>query len=375
MNVTDCRTAAVIHLDRLGRNIENIKGRLAPGVELVAVVKADSYGHGAAGLYPTFREHGIRQYAVAIWDEGAALRRAGAEEEPIMILGDTWDDQLPELLRWRLTPAIIQEETAEKLNALAGAAGVIHPIQIKLDTGMSRIGFPADERALAPIRRIAAMENLRITGVFSHFPRADELDVPETEEQFGRFCRTVALLREAGVEIPMAHIANSAALLLRPESYQLDAVRPGDAFYGLNSIDPEPWSAMGFEEILSWHSYVAMVKTIPAGTQVGYGGTWVAPRETRLATIPVGFVDGYSRALSNRGYVLIRGQEAPIRGRVCMDQFMVDVTDIPDVRRGDPVTLLGGSMTVQRMSDISGLSIDEIVCGISGRVPRIYTAD
>ena len=368
------RTAAVVHLDRLAHNIENIQARLRPGVELIAVMKGDGYGHGIAGIYPTLRDSGVTMYAAAVWEEGRALRQAGAATEPILLLGDIWDDQLPELLRWDLTPTIFAVETAEKLNALARAAGVVHPIHIKLDTGMSRIGFPADERCYEPIGRIAAMENLRIAGAFTHFARADELDCELTDRQFRRFMDTVAALRARGVDIPFLHTANSPSILLRPE-VQLDAVRAGDVLFGLCPIDEAGWAATGLQEVMTWHTYVALVKTVPAGTQVGYGGTFTAARDTRIATLPVGFADGYSRHLSNLGSVVIRGREAPILGRVCMDQMMVDVTDIPGVVRGDTVDLLGGPMTILRMADLLDSNVDEIVCGVSKRVPRVYAAE
>ena len=227
------RTAAVVHLDRLAANVENIRKRLKPGVEMMAVLKGDGYGHGIAGIYPTLRRCGVERYAVAVWEEGAALRQAGAEE-PILLLGDTWDDQLPELIKWKLIPSIFQTETAQKLNDLARAAGVVQPIHIKIDTGMSRIGFPADERALEPIGQIAAMENLRIEGAFTHYAQADDND-EFTAAQFGRFMDTVEALRARGVEIPSLHPAHSPAILHRP-ALHLHAVRAGHVLYGLRPI-------------------------------------------------------------------------------------------------------------------------------------------
>ena len=365
------RTESIVHLDRLVSNLENIRARMKPGVEVMAVLKGDAYGHGIAGVFPTLKAHGVTSYAAAVWEEGRAIREAGAEEEPILLLGDTWDDQLPELIRWRLTPSIFAEETASKLDALARAAGVVQPIHIKLDTGMNRIGFPADERCYAPIERIAAMKNLKITGAFTHFARADELDCDLTERQFRRFTDAVAALRARGVDIPFIHVANSPSILLRPE-VQLDAVRAGDVLFGLCPVDEQSWAASGIREVMTWRSYAALVKTIPAGAQVGYGGTFVAQRETRLATVPVGFADGYRRGLSNRGWVTIRGQRAPVVGRVCMDQFMADVTDIPGVERGDEVLLLGGEMSIQRMAELLDANVDEIPCGVSKRVPKVY---
>lgn len=364
------RTAAVIHLDRLAKNIETLRRRLAPGAEIMAVVKADAYGLGAEGILPTLLACGIRRFAVAFWEEGMALRQAGLEA-PILLLGDVWDDQLPEILKWRLTPTIFSLETAEKLNALAAKTGIVHPIHIKLDTGMSRIGFPADDRALAPIEDIAGMKNLTIEGAFTHFPKADEPD-GTTETQFGKFMSVIQALETRGIHIPFLHTANSLAAVRYPHMH-LSAVRSGDLLFGLYS--PEWEGPEAFPEVLTWHSHVSLVKTVPAGTAIGYGGTYVTDRETVLATIPVGFADGYSRRLSNRGAVILHGQEAPIRGRVCMDQFMVDVTDIPGVRRGDPVTLLGGAMTAQRMAEMLDVITDEITCPISRRVPRLYLAE
>ena len=368
------RTRAVIRLDRLARNIRNIQSRLEPGVELIAVVKADSYGHGACGLYDTFRACGVERFAVAMWEEGAELRRAGAADCSILLLGDTRDEELARVLEYDLTPAIFCVETAEKLNELAAAAGMVCPIHIKLDTGMSRIGFAADESSLPAILRIAQMPHLRIEGMFTHFPRADELDMPETDIQFSRFCSVVQALEAQGVHIPLLHVANSATVLLR-EGKQLNAVRAGDTLYGICPIDEADWPRFALEPILRWETYISLVKTVPAGTQIGYGGTYVTTRPTTVATIPVGFADGYNRALSNRGCVVIRGQEAPIIGRVCMDQFMVDVTDIPGVQRADTVELIGAHITVERMANTAGISPDEVVCGLTKRVPRIYVAE
>ena len=368
------RTQATISLGRLQRNIRNMQNRLDPGVELIAVVKADSYGHGAAELYPTFRACGVERFAVAMWEEGAELRRAGATDCSILLLGDTHDEDLPRLLEYELTPAIFHVSTAEKLNALAAEANVICPIHIKLDTGMSRIGFPADERAVDAITAIAALPHLRIEGLFTHFPRADELDMPETDLQYQRFCSVVRALEERGVHIPLLHAANSATVLLR-SGMQLNAVRIGDTLYGVCPIDEESWPRFGLEQILRWDAGVSHVKTVPANTQVGYGGTFVTQRPTVIATIPVGFADGYSRALSNCGCVVIRGQEAPIIGRVCMDQFMVDVTDIPGVQRGDVAELIGPHISVERMAAIAGISPDEVICGLTKRVRRVYVAE
>ncbi|MBQ7059020.1 MAG: alanine racemase [Firmicutes bacterium] len=367
------RTAAVVHLDRLAANIENIKKRLNPGTELIAVIKGDAYGHGIAGIYPTMKAAGIRKYAVAVWEEGRELREAGAKSEDIYLLGDTWDDQLPELLHWNLIPAIFSVETANKLDQLCQEAGIVHPIDIAIDTGMSRIGFPYGERAVPAFEAISRMKNLRIIGAFTHFARADESDGEATRRQLKRYEETIRKLAEAGIEIPLAHTANSPAILLWPETH-LSAVRAGDVLFGLCPVDEEIWPAQGLKEVMTWHTHIAMVKTVPVGTEVGYGGTYTTKDETRIATIPVGFADGYSRRLSNLGWVTIRGKKAPIIGRVCMDQFMVDVTGIPKAQRGDIVDLIGGEMSILEMSKLLDQNVDEIVSMVSKRVPRLYTS-
>ena len=364
------RTEAVIRLDALTHNIRNIKSRLHDGCEIMAVLKGDAYGHGLAAIYPTLKANGIGRYAVAICDEGAMLRNAGCTD-PILILGDTCDDCLPMLVQYNLTPTIFCVETAAKLNALAEEAGVRQPIHLKLDTGMSRIGFPADDSSLPAIQQIAAMENLEITGAFTHFSRADEPDGIIATQQLNQYLQMIEKIEAAGVPIPLKHVSNSPAILLRPEA-QLDAVRAGDILFGLNPVDNDLWEKEDFKQVLHWYTQVTLVKEVPAGTQIGYGGTHVTTRPTKIATIPIGFVDGYSRRLSNLGHVRIHGQNAPILGRVCMDQFMVDVTDIPGVSRGDTVSLLDDDVTILETADLIGANVDEIVCGIGKRVPRVY---
>ncbi len=364
------RTQAVVRLDALAHNISNIRSRLKAGCEIMAVLKGDGYGHGLAAIYPTLRDNGIRRFAVAIWEEGAMLRAAGCRE-PVLILGDTCDYDLPQVIAHQLTPTIFSVDTAARLNALAAEAGVRQKIHLKLDTGMSRIGLPANESALDAILEISKMENLEIAGAFTHFSRADEPDGICAAQQMNKYLKMIELVEEAGVSIPMKHISNSPAILLRPEA-QLDAVRAGDILFGLNPVDNDFWEREDIQQVMHWYTVVALVKEVPAGTQVGYGGTYTTQRPTKIATIPVGFADGYSRRLSNLGKVRILGQDAPIIGRVCMDQFMVDVTDIPGVKRGDTVSLLDDQVSILWMADLIGANVDEIVCNISKRVPRVY---
>ena len=364
------RTAVVVDLDRLGQNVENIRRRLHPGVKLIAVVKADAYGHGAVGLYPAFRRAGVDAYAVAIWEEGAELRRAGVQE-PIIVLGDIRENCVREAMPYRLDLTVFTCEMAEFMAAEARKKGIRQRVQIKIDTGMNRIGFSPSEASLQDIGRIMRMDGLDVQGIFTHFARADEADHQSARKQYDLFLRFVQQIRALEVPLPLLHVANSPAILMM-EEVQMDAVRAGDILYGLPPSDEMNWPAEGLRQILSWYTYVVMVKEVPKGSEVGYGGTFVTPRTTRIATLPVGFADGLRRELSNRGKVLIHGMEAPIIGRICMDQCMVDVTDIPDVQRGDTVTLLGDRLSVQGMADMLHTNVDEIVCGISKRVPRFY---
>ena len=364
------RTQAVIRLGALAHNVRSVQARLKPGCEVMAVLKGDGYGHGIAGIYPTLHACGIRHYAVAIWEEGAVLRTLGCTD-PILILGDTCDDQLPMVITHRLTPTVFSLETAEKLNALAQKAGVKQPIHIKLDTGMHRIGFPADRRAVEAITKIAALPHLEIAGCFTHFAKADEADGKAMGKQLDLYTAVLEALEQSGIRIPMRHVSNSPAILLHPRA-QLDAVRAGDILFALCPVDTDIWEKEDFRQVLHWYTQVALVKEVPAGSQIGYGGTHVTTRPTKIATLPIGFADGYSRRLSNLGCVRIHGCDAPILGRVCMDQMMVDVTDIPHVKRGDTVALLDDTMTITRMAELLDCNVDEIVCSISKRVPRVY---
>lgn len=370
------RTEAVINLSLLEENVKNIRNRLGKDVEIMAVLKGDGYGHGEKGLYPTLKKCGVESYAVAVWEEGASLRNVGATE-PILLLGDTCDGQLDRLVTYNLTPTIFSLSTAEKLNDIASRSGIVQPINIKIDTGMSRIGFPADDSSVSIIKRVSEMKNLEITGAFTHFSRADEPDGKSATAQLKLYLDMISKLEQEGIKIPQKHIANSPAILLRPET-QLDAVRAGDILYGLSPLDDnDAWYKENLRQILSWYTYVAMVKDVPAGTEVGYGGTFVTTRKTKIATIPIGFADGYSRDLSNKGKVMINGKDAPIIGRVCMDQFMVDITDIPDVAAENEVTLVGCDgelvLTMEEVSEMAHSFNYELPCRISRRVPRVYT--
>ena len=368
------RTAAVVHLDRLRHNLELTRDKdAAEGAEIIAVLKGDAYGCGIANVYPVFRDFGIKKYAVAVWEEGRDLRAAGAEDEEIIILGDTCPYQYAELFEYRLIPTIFSLETARALSRMAEERGETLQFSIKVDTGMSRIGFPAGQEAADAAVEISKLPGLKIHGMFTHFACADEDPSPSMDRQLKLFLDTAELIRKRGVEIPLLHTANSPATLLHQKTH-LDAIRPGDILYGLNPVGNDLWRSMDFQEVITWETYVAHVKTVPAGTSVGYGATFTTDRDTVIATIPVGFADGYRRHLSNKGCVYINGCKAPIIGRVCMDQFMVDASGVPGVKPCDRVELLGEHFGILDMADMLDLNVDEVATGISKRVPRV-TAD
>ncbi len=375
-SISTGRTAAVIDLAKLRRNVQEIRAKIPGEALFCAVVKADAYGHGADRMIPVLRECGVDRYAVAFLREGQNLRSAGVTE-PIHILGDTCREDVQGVIEAGLIPAVFDMEMARDFSEAAVRAGTVLPIDIAIDTGMGRIGFQTADEAMreqsaGQILTVSKLPNLKIEGLFSHFAKADETDKAFTAMQAERFARMRELLAEHGIRPQICHIANSAAILELPETCQ-QMMRAGIILYGLMPSDEVSANGVRLEPVLSWVSHVSYVKEVPAGTPIGYGGTYVTERTSRIATIPVGYADGYRRDLSNSGAVEIAGKLAPIRGRVCMDQFMVDVTDIPGVKRGDPVHLIGDLMTADRMAELAHTISYEIVCGISIRVPRVYT--
>ncbi len=364
------RTEARVDLAALAENVRLIRSYLSDGAEMIAVLKDDAYGHGISGIYGPLADLGVKRYAVGFWPEGQALREAGCKD-PIHLLSDTWDDDLCRVVEYGLIPSIYTLDSAEKLSRAACSAGKTADVDIALDTGMNRIGFMPGEESLAAIKKISELPGLRIAAAHTHFANADEEVSIRTDRQYVKYCDMISCIEAMGIDIPYKHVANSASVVLHPEMH-LDGVRAGDILFGLCPFDEKIWEGLGFRETLTWITYVGLVKTIPAGSEIGYGGTYTTKRETVIATIPVGFGDGFNRGLSNRGFVTIRGQKAPIIGTVCMDAFMVDVTDIPGVERGDTVTLLGGEMDALHMANFLGITLDEVVCGINKRVPRIY---
>lgn len=363
---------AEVNLDNIVYNLEQVRKRVSAETLIMAVVKADAYGHGVIPVARRVVEAGADRLAVALPEEGVELREAGFTL-PVQVLGEILPPQYPLILDYDLIPTIGKIETARGLNQLAVRKGVLQKVHLKVDTGMGRIGTLPDS-AVEFVLKIAQLSNLELEGLMTHFATADEENKEYTYYQWERFNYVIRKLETEGVSIPIKHAANSATIIDLPQ-FELDMVRPGIMLYGLRP-SPEVDNSLSLKPALSWKARIIYLKEVPAGTAISYGSTYITPRRSRIATIPLGYADGYSRLLSNKGQVLIHGRRAPVRGRVCMDQFMVDVTEIPGVSVGDEVVLIGKQgkeeITATEMADLTGTINYEITCSISKRVPRIY---
>ena len=369
------RVRADISLDAILANMESMKRNLKEGVQIAAVLKTNAYGHGAVEIAKVLEPLDyVWGYAVAAFEEAVELREAGLRK-PILLLGYVFPYCYQELAKMNIRPAVFREDMLEQLSAAAKAAGKKIKIHIAVDTGMSRIGIFPDETGLDFIKKALETEGLQVEGMFTHFARADEADRSFTEEQLEKFVwLTEAVKERLGYDIPIRHCSNSAGIIEYPHA-NMTMVRAGITLYGLWPSDEVRKDIVPLEPVMSLRSHIIYIKEISAGTPVSYGGTWAPDHTVRLATVPVGYGDGWPRSLSNKGYVLIRGQKAPIRGRVCMDQFMVEVTDIPDAAEGDEVTLIGRDgdayISMEEVGDLSGRFNYELACDINPRVPRL----
>ena len=371
------RVYAKIDLDAAAYNMEQMKNRIGSGARLIAVVKTDAYGHGAVPLAEVFEKLDyVWGYAVASLDEGMILRKHGIKK-PILVLGCVFPDQYDEMVRSEIRAAVYTEEMARGMAEAAKRAGKDAYIHIKIDTGMGRIGFPVSEESAEIIGRISRLENIQIEGMFTHFAKADETDKTYTYGQHKKFMWMKEQMEKRGVEIPYYDCDNSAGIIDFPDMKH-DLARAGISTYGMYPSEEVNQDAVDLKPVLSLVSHVIFVKTVEPGTSISYGGTFVAPKQMRVATIPVGYGDGYPRSLSNKGSVLIHGKRARILGRVCMDQFMVDVTDIPDVEFMDQAVLIGEDqddrITVEELAELSGRFNYEFVCCLGKRIPRVYTS-
>ena len=371
-------TTAHIDLGALRHNLGQVR-RQAGDREVIAIVKADAYGHGAVPVARALAAEGVTRFGVALVEEGRALREAGIRGE-VLVLGGFVEDQAAEIVELGLTATIFHAGHADALNEAARRAGCAAPVHVKIDTGMGRLGFSpvAAPDAVAALARCAF---LRIEGLMTHFADADLADPAYAREQVARFDAVAETVRRAGVRIPIRHAANSAAVMATSSWRSTmggplyDAVRPGLMLYGARP-GPAVGAGVDLRPVLSLTTRILLLKRVPPGTPISYGRTFVTRRESLIAVLPIGYADGYPRALSNAGRVLVRGRAAPVVGRVCMDLTMVDATDVPDVGEGDEAVVIGAqgaaAITVEEVAAGAGTIAYEILCGIGPRVPRRY---
>ena len=369
------RDQASVDLNAIRHNLLEVRSKLNSDTKLMVIIKADAYGHGAVPLAKAIGDSGkIDSYGVAIIEEAVELREAGITT-PMLILGFTPKEQYDLVVAYDVAQTVFQYEMAQALSEEACSQGKIAKIHIKLDTGMSRIGFTDTAESVEVIKKIAKLPNIEIEGLFSHFARADEIDKTSTIKQLQRYINFVDLLLKEKINIPVKHIANSAGIIEFPEAY-FNMVRCGIATYGIYPSDVVNQNDIKLIPAMELKTHVIYVKDVEAGVGISYGATYVTDQQRRIATIPVGYADGYSRNLSNHGKVIIHGKNAPIVGRICMDQFMVDVTDIEEVKQGDLVTLLGRDgdafISAEELAEWSHSFAYELVCTVGKRIPRVY---
>lgn len=370
------RVWAEVDLDAIWENMVHMKENIAENTKILAVIKTDGYGHGGVPIAKMLEQLDFMfGYAAATYEEAHVLREAGVKK-PILILGYTFPYCYEELIREEIRPAVYRRDTVEELAVAAAKVGQKAKVHIKVDTGMGRIGITPDEEGLEFVRFLIEHPELEVEGIFTHFAKSDEADKTSANHQLELFQNFIDKIQtELGITIPVKHCSNSAAILEMPQA-NMDMVRAGITTYGLYPSEEVSKDIVPLRAAMSLYSHIVYCKTIHAGQSVSYGGLFTATKDTRVATIPVGYGDGYPRSLSGKGYVLIHGKKAPILGRVCMDQFMVDISEIPEAMEGDKVTLLGMDgterITAEELGELSGRFNYEFVCDLGKRIPRVY---
>ncbi len=365
-------TIASVDLSALTANLRQARQLLSPGCDILAVVKADADGHGAVAITKALVQQGVTRFAVATIQEGAQLRDAGIQAQ-ILVMGALPLAQFADLLGYDLTPVIHESSIATELAARLGARSTPYPVHLKVDTGMGRLGL-LPEQVLPLLQAPAFQRPLRLAGLMTHLADADNADPAYAKIQIERFQTVLAGLREAGLSVPLIHAANSAAILGHPAAH-FNLVRPGIMLYGYSTVPSG--QAATLKPVLSLRSQVAQVRRLKQGDSVSYNRAFVAARPSKIAVLPIGYADGYSRALSNRGYVLVQGRRCSVVGRVCMDMTLIDVTDLPDIHSGDEAVLIGrqgaDAILATDLAAWSGTIPYEVLCGIGPRVPRVYS--
>lgn len=372
---TYSRAYAEINLDAILHNMEQMRKLLKEDTKIMGVIKTDGYGHGAV---PIGRELEKLEYtwgyATATVEEAEILRRNGLKK-PILVLGATFPEQYEAMADLELRVNVYSIGQAERMEEAAAKMKKKIIVHAKIDTGLSRLGFQVTEQAADEIARISKMPHIIMEGIFTHFAKSDARDKTMANQQLESFAKMKQMLEERQVEIPMIHCSNSAAIIDMPEA-NMNAVRAGISLYGMWPSDEVKKENINLAPVMSLKSCIVFLKELEKGRVISYGATYETSKKQRIATIPIGYGDGYPRSLSNKGYVLIHGKKAPICGRICMDQFMVDVTDIPEAKEGDIVTLVGkdhgAEITMEEIGDLSGRFNYEFACDLGKRIPRVY---
>lgn len=371
------RAQVNIDLNAIKTNINHVKSCIGKNTMLMVIVKADAYGHGSVEVSKALEDGFADAYGVAIIEEAIELRKAGITK-PILILGYTPKEQFDLVVSYDVMQTVYQYEMAKDLSEEALRQGKTAKIHIKIDTGMSRLGFCDSVESVQTIKKLASLEGIYIDGLFSHFAKADEADQDSCKKQIKRFEEFNKLLIQEGIQIPTRHISNSAGIMEFPDA-EYDMVRCGIVTYGVYPSEEVNHGFFDLIPAMELKSHVVYIKDVDAGTGISYGSTFITDRRTKVATVPVGYADGYSRNMSNVGGVIIRGQYAPIIGRICMDYFMVDVSDIEGVSQGDVVTLLGRDkdceISVETLARWSHSFPYEMMCTVGKRIPRVYLGE
>lgn len=366
------RTYVKIDLDAIEYNIDNVKKKIDPSVKLLVVVKADAYGHGAVEV-SRFLQNKCDFFGVACVDEAMELIDAGITK-PILVLGYVSPSEYEAVVEHNIRIPIFTYESAAELSARAKKQNKTIPFHFCVDTGMSRIGFQVTEENADLCKKITQLSNIKAEGLFSHFATADEADLTKTNSQIRLFRDFIKMLESRGVDIPIKHLNNSAGIMMVDECF--DMVRCGIVTYGLYPSDEVDKGRLSIRPAMEWKSHISFVKSLAAGREISYGGTYVTKQDTVVATVPVGYADGYPRSLSNIGKVMVNGKYADIIGRVCMDQLMIDATNIDDIHIEDEVTLVGRSgdciLTMEEVANDAYSFNYELTCKIARRVPRVY---
>ncbi len=369
------RVYAEINLDAILHNMEQMEKRIKKDTKIMCVIKTDGYGHGAVPIGREVEKLKVTWgYATATVEEAVILRRNGLKK-PILVLGATFLEQYDAIIKQDIRPTVYSFKQAEALENFAADTGKSFTVHVKIDTGLSRLGFQVTKEAAKEIAQISKMPHIILEGVYTHFAKADDKDKTMTENQIRNFEKMRQMLEQYKVTIPIFHCSNSAAIIDMPKA-NMNVVRAGISLYGMWPSKEVQKENLNLQPVLSLKSQIVFLKELEKGRSISYGAIYTTEKNQKIATIPVGYGDGYPRSLSNKGYVLIRGKVAPICGRICMDQFMVDVTNIPNVVEGDTVTLVGRDgieeISMEQIGELSGRFHYEFACDLGKRIPRVY---